>query len=158
MGAAVIEAQGLTRHYGSAVALSGLNLAIPAGEVFAMFGGNGAGKSTTMSLFLGFVTPTAGVARVAGVDVAQDPRAARRHLAYLPENVMLYPQASAIENLRYFAALAGQRLSVPEAGAALERSGLGAEAWSRPVGQMSKGMRQLCPVGFQSCNLSLNTI
>jgi ABC-2 type transport system ATP-binding protein len=141
---AVIEAFGLSRHHGPVVALAGLDLAIPAGEVFALFGGNGAGKSTAIALLLGFQRPTAGAARIAGVDVARHPREALRHVAYVPENVMLYGHASPLDNLRYFSALAGRTLSVSEAEGALSRAGLADSAWRRPVAVLSKGMRQKC--------------
>ncbi|MEB3328436.1 MAG: ABC transporter ATP-binding protein [Candidatus Sericytochromatia bacterium] len=144
MAGEVIGAYGLTCHRGGRRALAGLDLAIPAGEVFALFGGNGAGKTTTISLFLGFVRPTAGTAFVAGVDVARRPLEARRRLAYVPESVSLYGHATPVENLRYFAALAGRRLSLPEARAALGRVGLAEEAWGRPLATLSKGMRQRC--------------
>jgi ABC-2 type transport system ATP-binding protein len=143
----MIEARGLTKRYGEHLALDGLDLAVAPGEVFALFGGNGAGKSTTVNIFLGFIPPSGGSATIAGHDVAGDGRAAieaKRHLAYVAENVMLYGHASPRENLRYFASLGGMKLAPAEADAALAQVGLDAAAFERPVRLLSKGMRQKC--------------
>jgi ABC-2 type transport system ATP-binding protein len=116
---------------------------VPPGEVFCLLGPNGAGKTTTVNLFLNFVAPSAGQALVCGIDRARDPLGARRQLAYIPENVMLYGKLSGLENLVYFAALAtGQRLGDGEALALLLRAGVPADAVQRPVAGYSKGMRQ----------------
>jgi ABC-2 type transport system ATP-binding protein len=140
----VLEAKALTKVYqGKTPALDRLDLTIPAGEVFCMLGPNGAGKTTTVRLFLNFVAPTSGQALVGGVDAAADPLAARRKLAYVPENVMLYGRLTGLENLAYFTALAtGARLSDAEGLALLADAGLAAEAARRPVAGYSKGMRQ----------------
>jgi ABC-2 type transport system ATP-binding protein len=140
----VLEAKALTKVYqGKTPALDRLDLTIPAGEVFCMLGPNGAGKTTTVRLFLNFVAPTSGQALVGGVDAAADPLAARRKLAYVPENVMLYGRLTGLENLAYFTALAtGARLSDTEGLALLADAGLAAEAARRPVAGYSKGMRQ----------------
>lgn len=140
----MIEASGLIKDYGSLRALHGLDLRVGPGELMALFGGNGAGKTTTVNLFLGFIEPTAGSARVAGLEVAHDPVAARRNLAYVPELVHLYGRASPRENLLYFSALAGQHLTAREADARLVEMGLPATATTRPLGELSKGMRQKC--------------
>jgi ABC-2 type transport system ATP-binding protein len=94
-------------------------------------------------LFLNFIAPSSGQALVCGIDSARDPLAARRKLAYIPENVMLYGKLSGLENLAYFSALAtGVRLQEGELHALLQRAGLPAEAATRPVAGYSKGMRQ----------------
>ncbi len=139
----VLEARGLVKHYGPHVALRGLDLAVDAGEVFCLLGANGAGKTTTIQLFLGFIQPTAGSALIKGAEVRADPIAARRHLAYIPENVMLYPTLSGLENLEYFTTLAGVHdTSAERLRGILDRAGLPADAVERPVGTYSKGMRQ----------------
>jgi ABC-2 type transport system ATP-binding protein len=140
----MIEAVGLTKRYGDHLALDRLDLTVQPGEVYALFGGNGAGKSTTINLFLGFVPPSAGEARVVGIDVAANPVEAKRHVAYVAENVMLYGHATARENLQYFVELSGRRLSKTDAYGALEALGLPTEAFERQVRFLSKGMRQKC--------------
>lgn len=139
----ILQAEGLVKHYGAHVALRGLDLAVGAGEVFCLLGANGAGKTTTIQIFLGFIEPTAGSARIKGVEVRDDPVAARRCLAYIPENVMLYPNLTGLENLEYFTTLAGvEDTSAERLEAVLARAGLPRDAVQRPVGTYSKGMRQ----------------
>ena len=87
------------------MALDALDLAIQPGEVMCMLGANGAGKTTTINLFLGFIEPTSGQALVDGVDVMSDPIGSKRHLAYIPEQVALYPALTGLENLRFLSAL-----------------------------------------------------
>lgn len=128
--------------------LARLSLQVAAGEIYALLGGNGAGKSTTLSVLLGFLRPEAGTARVAGVDPVADPDAARRKIAYLPENVALYDQLSAHENIAYFMALAGRQPSTAEIDAALDAAGLQGEARHRRVAGFSKGMRQKVAVAM----------
>lgn len=139
----VLQARGLVKHYGAHVALAGLDLEVGPGEVFCLLGANGAGKTTTIQLFLGFIEPTAGSARIKGLEVREHPVEARRALAYIPENVMLYPSLTGLENLEYFTTLAGvDDVSPTRLRAILDRAGLPADAVDRPVGDYSKGMRQ----------------
>ncbi|MBT9492523.1 MAG: ABC transporter ATP-binding protein [Paucibacter sp.] len=139
----MLEARQLSKSYGKQPALDRLDLIVPPGEVFCLLGPNGAGKTTTVNLFLNFTAPSAGQALVCGIDSARDPLAARRRLAYIPENVMLYGKLSGLENLMYFVALAtGERLEAAEASALLTRAGVPLDAMRRPVGGYSKGMRQ----------------
>jgi ABC-2 type transport system ATP-binding protein len=138
-----LAARALTQRYGEVVALNALDLTIAAGEVYCLLGANGAGKSTTINLFLNFVAPTAGEARVCGIDVTRDPLQAKRHLAYIPETVMLYKQLTALENLDYFAGLAASAPLPPEELIAhLRDVGLRDEQIHQRVGGFSKGMRQ----------------
>jgi ABC-2 type transport system ATP-binding protein len=138
----ILEARDLRKEYPGKLALRGLNLQLAPGEVFCLLGQNGAGKSTTINLFLGFITPTAGAAYVAGLEVARHPLAIKRHLAYIPENVLLYPHLTGLENLALFSSLVGFRYRESELRDYLLRAGLPAEAVARRVGSYSKGMRQ----------------
>ncbi len=81
VGTGALEAVGLEHRYGSKIVLRGLNFTVEPGRIYALLGGNGAGKSTTLGIFLGLVRPTAGRARVCGQEVAADPQAARSRLA-----------------------------------------------------------------------------
>lgn len=137
-----LEAEGLAVAYSEASVLRGVDLTVRGGEVYALLGGNGAGKSTMLNAFLGFVRPSAGRVSVAGVDPVREPNEARRRLAYVSENVALYEHLSAIENARYFLTLAGQPRAQDAIEAALKRAGLGRDAWHRRLGGYSKGMRQ----------------
>ena len=139
----MLEAVGLTKRYNEHLALKGLDLHIGPGEVYCLLGANGAGKSTTINLFLNFIAPTSGVARINGLDVTAEPVLTKRYVAYIPEVVMLYKNLTGLENLRYFSALAGhERYSDEELMGFLNRAGLPANAPTQRVGGYSKGMRQ----------------
>ncbi len=122
--------------------LCGVSFAVASGEIYGLLGGNGAGKSTTLATFLGFLQPTAGRVMVDGRDVGSDLAAARRAMAYLPESASLYEHLDARENLRYFLQLAGLRPGQADIEAALDRVSLGAQARDRKLRGYSKGMRQ----------------
>ncbi|KAB7771516.1 ABC transporter ATP-binding protein [Xanthomonas maliensis] len=128
--------------YRGRAVLRGLDLQVAAGSVYALLGGNGAGKSSTLSALLGFVRPAGGQLRVDGIDPVSAPDAARARLAYLPENVALYEHLSALENADYLLALAGQRRSATQIGEAFAAAGLQREAWQQRLAGFSKGMRQ----------------
>ena len=138
----VLEAAGLTKRFGTAVALDSLDLQVAAGETVCLLGANGAGKTTTINLFLGFLEPSQGAALVDGVEVARDPAAARRKLGYVAEVVALYPTLTGAENLDFFAQLAGERVDRDTRDAVLARLRFPDGAIDRPAGTYSKGMRQ----------------
>ena len=141
-GNAILQARDLTVRRGERVTLGALNLAVPAGCVYALLGGNGAGKTTTLNALLGFVPAASGQALVDGMDATRQPQQARARLAYLPENVALYPYLTGTENLRYFCKLSGNALSDAQAQQLLDACGLNGEARGRRVVGYSKGMRQ----------------
>ena len=141
--APVLEALSLVKRYGDLEAVAGLDLSIRPGEIYCLLGPNGAGKTTTIHLFLGFLESNAGSVRVSGFDVAKEPLEARRRLAYVPEQVMLYRNLSGLENLEYFAALGGREtLSTERLTEILVDVGLPRPAVGRRVAEYSKGMRQ----------------
>lgn len=142
MDAPLLHVQGLVVRLGANRALDGLDLAVEAGSVYALLGGNGAGKTTTLNALLGFVSAEQGSATVDGVSCFTNAAEARKRIAYLPENVALYPYLSGVDNLRYFCALGGVRLQREEAHHALADAGLPPAAALRRVGDYSKGMRQ----------------
>jgi ABC-2 type transport system ATP-binding protein len=136
-------AQNLVKSYDGFLALKGLDLSIERGDVYCLLGANGAGKTTTIQLFLGFIEPTSGSAQIDGLEVKLHPIETKRLLAYIPENVMLYPNLTGLENLRYFSTLAGvEACSDDEMRDTLKRAGLPEAAINRRVGTYSKGMRQ----------------
>src|SRR5579863_7952263 len=87
----MIEACGLSKFYGDFAAIRDVSFSIPQGQVAAFLGPNGAGKSTTMKILTGYMAPSAGSARIAGLNVATERIAAAERLGYLPENGPLYP-------------------------------------------------------------------
>lgn len=137
-----LEANNVTVAYGAAPVLRDLSLRVARGEIYALLGGNGAGKSTTLNTFLGFARPQMGNVRVCGIDVGADALAARSQLAYVPENVALYEHLDARENLEYFLRLAGSDFSAAGIDEALNAVRLDPSAWTRRLGGYSKGMRQ----------------
>lgn len=139
---AALEAVALEQRFGSQSVLRGLTFSVRAGEIYALLGGNGAGKSTTLNLFLGLATPTAGSARVCGVEVSVDPTAARSRIAYVPENVALYEHLTARENVDYLLTLARADTDPAAIEEALDAVGLSRDAWDRRLSGFSKGMRQ----------------
>jgi ABC-2 type transport system ATP-binding protein len=122
--------------------LNGLNLSVAPGEIYALLGGNGAGKSTTLAILLGFLKARSGSVSVAGLNPASDADMVRHKIAYLPENVALYEHLTARENVDYFLALAGETHSAQEREAAFDAAGLQDEARDRRLSGFSKGMRQ----------------
>lgn len=138
----MLEAKQLTKRFQERPAVTGLDLSIAPGEIYALLGPNGAGKTTTINMFLGFLSPDGGQALVDGVDVVKDPVGARRKLAYIPEQVALYPRFTGVENLDYFSSLGGRSHTASELYELLERAGLPRQAADRRVGTYSKGMRQ----------------
>ncbi len=139
----MLEIQGLTKHYGDVRAVNNLDLTIQPGEIFTMLGANGAGKTTTLMVSLGFTEPTAGTVKICGIDVAKNPLEAKKHVAYVSENVMLYGNFTARQNLDFFAKLGGRKDSTDaEYEQIMERVGLQRDAFNRRVKGFSKGMRQ----------------
>lgn len=132
----------LHKHYGSHHALKGLNLTVQKGEVFCLLGQNGAGKSTTINLSLGFLEPDSGRVMINGKEVRAGDENARASVAYIPEVVMLYSKLSAIENLDYFSRLAGLRYNRTQLEKFLADANLQPAAFGKFVGAFSKGMRQ----------------
>ncbi len=137
-----IKVEKLVVRRGNNAVLKGISFTVAKGEVFALLGGNGAGKSTTLLTLLGFLPVDSGEASILGESVAQQPAAARQRIAYLPESANLYDHLDAYENLRYLLALSGLQPSRADMDAALDRVKLQPEARLRPLAAYSKGMRQ----------------
>lgn len=138
----MLNASSVTRRFGTVAAVVDLDLTVSPGELFCLLGANGAGKTTTINLFLGFLAPDTGTVTVGGVEPAVEPQRARQQLAYIPENVALYPQLTGLENVRLFCRMGGARLKDAELEALLGRSGLSKSQMRRPISGYSKGMRQ----------------
>ena len=138
----MIITDNLTKKYGDLTALHKLNLKVNPGDIYCLLGANGAGKTTTINLLLGFISPTSGNVFINQLNVSENPKDTKRFLAYIPENLMLYPNLSAIENLDYFSGIAGKNFSKTELQGFLEESGLQTEVFDKRISAFSKGMRQ----------------
>ena len=137
----MIEVQGLTRRYGSRLAVNEVTFRVETGQIVGFLGPNGAGKTTTLRMLTGFLAPTAGRIQIDGIDALQHSMEARGRLGYMPEGVPLYREMRVFEYLRYRAKL--KRLEQPKAAVdrALELASV-ADAARRIIGQLSKGYRQ----------------
>jgi ABC-2 type transport system ATP-binding protein len=101
----VVEARELTRVYGERVAVDGLSLDVLQGEVFAFLGPNGSGKTTTIRLLCGIITPTSGTGRVLGFDLATGSEAIKARIGYMSQKFALYEDLSVRENLQFYAGI-----------------------------------------------------
>jgi ABC-2 type transport system ATP-binding protein len=122
--------------------LTALDFHVAPGEVFALLGGNGAGKSTTLLTCIGMLQPSKGDVIICGKSASREAESVRRSLAYLSETASLYEHLSARENLRYFLELAGTRPDSAAIESALDTVSLQPEARDRRSAGFSKGMRQ----------------
>ena len=140
---ALIEIDGLTKRFGAFTAVDHVSFQVRRGEVLGFLGPNGAGKSTTMRMLAGFMTPTAGTARILGHDVQADSVAARRALGYLPEGAPTYPEMPVEGFLRFCARIRG--FSGSDLADRVERA-LGLTALQgvrlQPVETLSKGFKR----------------
>jgi len=139
----MIEVEGLTKYYGPLPAIRDVSFTIDRGEVVGFLGPNGAGKSTTMRILTCYMPPSAGAARIGGLDCFERSLEVRRQVGYLPENVPLYGDLTVRGFLRFAAGAKGvesRKLEV-EVGRVIGVCGLEAAA-HRIVGHLSKGFRQ----------------
>ena len=141
--AAMIEAKGLSKFFGSFVAIEDITFSIPRGQIVAFLGPNGAGKSTTMRILSGFLASSEGSAQVAGLDVSRDRLEASRRVGYLPENGPLYNDMTPLALLRFFGEARGMgnprlqgRIDEVTEQCALH------DILEKPIGKLSRGYRQ----------------
>jgi ABC-2 type transport system ATP-binding protein len=140
---ALLEVEGLTRRYGRAQALRGLDFTLSAGEVLGLLGPNGAGKTTCLRMLAGTLAPSAGRVVIGGDDLASAPRRAKGRLGYLPERPPLYPEMRVDEYLTHCARL--RRIPPGAIARAVSRAVRQcdlAEVRHRLLGKLSKGYRQ----------------
>ncbi len=139
----VIETTDLTKRYHRQIAVDRLTFSVCEGEIFGFLGPNGAGKTTTLLMLLGLSAPTAGTARVCGLNPTRDAREVKRLVGYLPENVGFYGDLDAVQSLAYVADL--NAIGKKEAGGrideVLDLVGLKTDA-RKKVAQFSRGMKQ----------------
>jgi len=146
----LLEADNLTKRYEDGVlAVDHISFAIKPGEILVMLGGNGAGKTTTVNLFLNLIEPSDGEARIDGIVTHREPLRAKRLVSFVSENVMLYPNFTAVQNLDFFARLGGQtKYSRDDYHRVLTRVGLDEEVHDKRLKGFSKGMRQKCGIAI----------
>ncbi len=145
-----LEAINLSKRYDEdTLALDNVSFQVRTGELFCMLGGNGAGKTTTINIFLNFIEPTSGEAQICGISTHTDPLSAKAHVAYVAENVMLYANFTAVQNLEFFVRLGGRTdVTRGECREALLRVGLHEAFHNKRLKDFSKGMRQKCGIAI----------
>jgi len=142
LSAIALDLRGLSKHFDKP-AVDGLDLTARAGEFYALLGPNGAGKTTTLRIIAGLLRPDAGSVSVFGIDALKDPVAAKRLIAWVPDEPLIYEKLTPFEYLEFIAGLWGIDPAQAEAraGELFARIGLEANAHERCQG-FSKGMRQ----------------
>ena len=138
----MISVKNITKTFKSFEALKNLTLEVAQGEIYGLLGSNGAGKSTTINILLGFLNPSSGEAFVNGINANSETDKARKNIGYIPENVNLYPYLTGIENLDYFCRLAGKNYNQEKLKEILLNCGLDLIDFDKKVNAYSKGMRQ----------------
>jgi len=139
----MIEVSGVSKVYGERKAVDGITFSVSKGEILGFLGPNGAGKTTTMRILAGFMPPTTGTAKVAGLDVQADPIEVKRRIGYLPEHPPLYGEMLVRPYLRFVATIRGvpRRDIKARVERAIERCGL-TQVAGRLIGLLSKGYQQ----------------
>ena len=139
----MIEANGLSKYYGDFIAVEDLNFKIRKGEVVAFLGPNGAGKSTTMKMLTGYLAPSSGVAKVCGMEVANNRELVANRIGYLPENGPLYEEMTPITLLNFFGDARSMDESIKKDRIAevIEQCAL-QTVLNKPIGKLSRGFRQ----------------
>lgn len=138
----IISIKNITKRFGRFEAVKDLSIQIKEGEIYGLLGSNGAGKSTTINILLGFLKPDKGEAFIDGINVTANVDSARKKIGYISENVNLYPYLTGIENLNYFCKIAGEDYNDEALSKILNDCGLDSDAINKKVGSYSKGMRQ----------------
>jgi len=138
----IISIKNITKRFGRFEAVKDLSIQIKEGEIYGLLGSNGAGKSTTINILLGFLEPDKGEAFIDGINVTANVDSARKKIGYISENVNLYPYLTGIENLNYFCKIAGEDYNDEALSKILNDCGLDSDAINKKVGTYSKGMRQ----------------
>lgn len=139
----ILSVEGISKSFGKLQAAENVSFQVMQGEAFGLLGPNGAGKSTTINMLFGLLTPDRGTIRVAGRTMAEDALAVKRSLGYVPQEIALYPELTANENLMFWGrlyGLSGARLK-ERVGTVLEMVGLTERAKGR-VGTFSGGMKR----------------
>jgi ABC-2 type transport system ATP-binding protein len=138
----MIEATDLSKRYPNGhLALDALHLHVEAGEIYCLLGANGAGKTTAIHLFLGFTAPTAGHARIAGIDVASEPLRAKQKAAFVGESIAFYGRLTTRRNLEYLARLGGRTdLTSDDYDMAMREVGLPETVFRQRASELPPGM------------------
>jgi ABC-2 type transport system ATP-binding protein len=138
-----IEAKGLSKSFAGIRAVDALSFAVHGGEIFGLVGPDGAGKTTTLRMLAGIMTPDGGGACIAGIDAVRDPERAKHALSYMPQRFGLYEDLTVDENIRFYADLFGVKRGERDTRSLqlLQAAGM-SEFRKRMAGKLSGGMKQ----------------
>ena len=138
-----VAASDLTKRFPGVVAVDRLTFEVHAGEIFGLVGPDGAGKTTTLRMLAGVLSPDGGSATVAGADIAREPEAAKARLSYMPQRFGLYEDLTVAENIRFYADVFGVSRAEREARSRQLLDAAGMDPFTtRLAGKLSGGMKQ----------------
>ncbi len=138
----MINLNNVIKSFDNFKAINKLSLKVEKGEIYGLLGANGAGKSTTINILLGFVKPDSGIATINDIDTSIHFEETRKITGYISENVSLYPYLTGLENLDYFCKLNGSNYSLKDLKLILNKCGLDDTVQDKKIKTYSKGMRQ----------------
>ena len=136
----MIELKNIYKNFNGNVVLNNLSLKVNSGEIYGLLGSNGAGKSTTLNILLGFLDQDSGIVNMK--DNHEGTVIRKDSIGYIPENVNLYPYLTGVENLDYFSKIAGLKFTTEQLYNFLLECGLNELDFNKPISEYSKGMRQ----------------
>src|SRR6185312_9196747 len=138
-----VATSNLTKHFPGITAVNRLTFEVQAGEIFGLVGPDGAGKTTTLRMLAGVLSPDGGSATIAGADIAQEPEVAKARLSYMPQRFGLYEDLTVAENIRFYADVFGVSRAEREARSRQLLDAAGMEPFTtRLAGKLSGGMKQ----------------
>src|SRR4029450_1145996 len=140
-GQIAIEVEGLTKSFGSKVVVQNLSMRVRRGQIYGFLGPNGSGKTTTLRMLCGLLTPDSGRGTALGFDIRKDNEEIKRHVGYMTQRFSLYQDLSILENLEFVARVYGLTNPSAEARAAIERLGLQGRE-TQLAGTLSGGWKQ----------------
>ena len=136
----MIELKNIYKSFNSNIVLNNLSIKVNSGEIYGLLGANGAGKSTTLNMLLGFLDQDSGTINM--IDNKGSTVISKDGVGYIPENVNLYPYLTGVENLDYFSKIAGLKFTTDQLCNFLLECGLKELDFNKPMSEYSKGMRQ----------------
>ena len=138
----MVNLNNIIKSFDNFKAINKLSLKVERGEIYGLLGANGAGKSTTINILLGFIKPDSGIATINDIDTSIHFEETRKITGYISENVSLYPYLTGLENLDYFCKLNGNNYNLKNLKLILNKCGLDDTVQDKKIKTYSKGMRQ----------------
>jgi ABC-2 type transport system ATP-binding protein len=144
----MLRLNNLSKKIGDNSIVDNVSLDVNPGNIFCLLGANGAGKTSTLNMLLGFYEPSSGNAMLFDNDLFINKQQCRKDIMYIPENVSFYPEFNAIENIEYLSSLTDLKISDEKIIQSLKTAGLFEDSLEKPLRDFSKGMRQKVAIAF----------